>query len=151
MCTIRRAAKEDIDAMLALGAAFFGFSRFAEFVPFDPAGARASVASCVDSGIAFVAEQDGLIIGGIIGVLCQVWFSPNSTTAAELGWWVDEDYRGSMAGVRLLRAFESAAKDAGAIAVSMSDLSAGGTWPAGKLFEKLGYTVVERCQMKRIN
>ena len=150
MCTIRQATATDVDAMLALGAGFFDFSQFAQFVPFDPAGARASIAAAVDTGIAFVAEIDGRIIGAIMGILCPIWFNPSARLAAELGWWVDEGFRGSMAGVRLLQAFEAAAKEAGAVAVSMSDLSAGGTWPAARLFERLGYTVVERCQMKGV-
>lgn len=150
MLKIRPADPQDADQLLALGERFFEFSQFSGFVAFDSAGCKESVLSIIRDGIAYVAEIDGEIIGGILGVIVPVWFSPRHVVAAELGWWIDEQYRGGRAGVMLLRAFEGAAKVAGAVAVSMSDLSAGGTWPAGRLFEKLGYSVVERCQMKGV-
>jgi predicted N-acetyltransferase YhbS len=148
MCSIRPATPADIDGLLALVEPFFAFSQFSRFVSCSADTARPFVEQVVDTGIAFVADEDGAIVGGIIGLMSPIWFNPSAFTAAELGWWVSESHRGGMAGVKLLRAFENEAKERGAVVVTMSDLSAGGEWPAGKLFEKLGYAVVERCQMK---
>ena len=148
---IRPATDDDLDALVALGHRFFAFSRFADFVKFDASAARASLSRLKESGLVLVAEAaDGQIAGGIAGLLAPVWFNPSACMAAELGWWVDAAYRGSSAGVKLAKAFEQWAREHGAVAVSMSDLVISGATPAGQLFEKLGYRVVERCQVKAV-
>lgn len=148
---IRPATDDDTDTLIALGERFFAFSRFAEIVPFAADGARAALRKFMDTGVVLVAEApDGRVAGGIVGVMTQVWFNPCARLAAELAWWVDTEFRGTSAGVKLARAFEQWARDNGAAAVSMSDLVIEGETPAGRLFEKLGYRVVERCQVRSL-
>lgn len=153
MCQIRPATHDDLDAMVAMGERFFAFSRFADFAVFDRDVARASIANltALDGGIALVAVVGGEIVGGIIGVLAPLWFAPSQLSATEFAWWVSEEHRGGTTGIKLLRAFEQWAKDKGAAMVSMSDLVIEGATPAGRLFEKLGYTVVERSHVKKVN
>lgn len=148
---IRHATDADLDTLIALGERFFAFSRFVDFVPFDAAHARASLAHIQQSGVVLVAEaSDGRIAGGIVGAMVPLWFNPSVRVAAEMAWWVDEEFRGTSAGVKLARAFEQWGRERGAAAVSMSDLVIDGETPAGRLFEKLSYRVVERCQMKKV-
>lgn len=148
---IRPATADDLDALVALGHRFFAFSRFVDFVAFDAAAARAALVRLMDTGLVLVAEAaDGQVAGGIAGMLAPVWFNPGARMAAELGWWVDDAYRGSLAGVKLAWAFEQWGREQGAVAVSMSDLVIDGATPAGPLFERLGYRVVERCQVKGV-
>lgn len=153
MCQIRPATHEDLDALLAMGEQFFTFSRLAQFAVFDRGTALNSVVALIDAdtGVCLVAVVEGEIVGGIVGVLAPLWFAPSCLSATEFAWWVKEEHRGGTAGVKLLRAFEQWAKDNGAAMVSMSDLVIEGATPAGRLFEKLGYTVVERSHVKKVN
>lgn len=147
---IRKATHADLDALVALGQRFFAFSRFSAFVEFDREHARSSLAALMERGVLLVAESAGCLAGAIVGLMAPLWFNPTVSVAAELGWWVDERFRGSSAGVKLARAFEQWGRDNGAAVVTMSDLVIEGEAPAGRLFEKLGYQVVERSQIKAV-
>jgi len=108
-----------------------------------------------DARLVVVAEAvsvggKGEIIGGIAGLTSPLWFSPQVLFAVEIAWWVREDHRGGTAGIKLLRAFEGWAKSIGCKAVCLSDLIINNTSPAGALFGKLGYSVLERSHIKGI-
>lgn len=150
MCQIRPAQPEDLDALVAMGERFFAFSPFHKLTRFDPQAARASIAQVADAGVALVATVDGVVVGGLLGVTTALWFNPAQLVASEVAWWVADEYRGGAAGVRLLHAFEQWAREQGATLVSLSDLVIDGDTPAGSLFEKLGYTLVERSHAKVI-
>lgn len=152
MCTIRPAGPDDLDALAEMGARFFAYSAFAKVVPFDQDAARAAIehyAAPSPSSVTMVAEVDGQIAGGIVGVVTPVWFNPAAKVATELAWWVSEGHRGTSVAIRLYRAFEAWADEQGVDAIVMSDLVIDGDTPAGKLFEKLGYATVERAHIKQ--
>lgn len=101
--------------------------------------------SAIDHGLAFVAEVDGLVIGMIIGVKAPAMFNDNILIGQELGWWVDEEYRDTKAGVALLKAFEDACAECDII--SMSLLSTSEQKLRGYL-TSLGYTEAETAYFK---
>lgn len=152
MSMIRKAVPEDLDTLIQMGERFFAYSRFANVVAFDRETVRASLDALIgsDTSLVLVAVVDGQIIGGIAGTLAPLWFAPGMLSATEFAWWIDEAHRGGVSAVRLLRAFEQWAKTRGAAVVSMSDLVIDGQTPAGSLFDRLGYVVVERSHVKRI-
>ena len=117
---------------------------------FDPERLAGSLRGLLDMplGLVLVAEHDGEIVGGLMGLLTPLWFNQSATVASEVAWWVDPQYRGGAAGVRLLYTFEAWAKERGAAAVCLSDLVLDGEQPAGSLIDKLGYTLVERSHVK---
>ena len=90
------------------------------------------------------------IVGCICGIITNFWFARNTKVAAELGWWVNEEHRGSTASIRLLQAFENWAKEHGVKAITMSDLVINGDTPAGPIYKKLGYELVERAHVKGV-
>ena len=63
--------------------------------------ARSSLAALMERGV-LVAESAGAA-GAIVGLMALLWFNPTVSVAAEFGWWVDERFRGSSAGVKLAR------------------------------------------------
>jgi GNAT superfamily N-acetyltransferase len=150
MATIRHAQSEDLDALIDMGAHFFGYSEFSRFATFDKDAARASLLAIMQTGVVMVAEVEGEIAGGIVGVLAPLWFNPAFLAATECAWWVKEEFRGGTTGVKLLWAFEEWAKQSGAAMVAMSDLVINGEMPAGRLFEKLNYVAVERSHVKKV-
>lgn len=133
--------------MLRLASRFVARSPFARFVCYDPEIARDSILALVDRGAAFVMVVGDEIVGAIIGSVTVPWFS-RDLIAAELGWWVDPDHRGH--GNELRRQFEEWAKAMKAEVVVMSDVVLDDATPAGTLYERAGYEMVERSWIKGV-
>jgi len=53
-------------------------------------------------GLALVAERDGKLTGMLIGMIDSLIWDPDTRVLREIAYWVDEEYRGSTAGYRLL-------------------------------------------------
>jgi N-acetylglutamate synthase-like GNAT family acetyltransferase len=53
-------------------------------------------------GLALVAEKDGKLAGMLIGIVDSLIWDPDTRVLREIAYWVDEEYRGSTAGYRLL-------------------------------------------------
>lgn len=102
------------------------------------AGLMAAPRGCV-----LVAERDGLVIGGICGVVHEHPMS-GDTIASELGWWTNPDARGP--GVRLLKAFEAWARTQGACALQMVAPND----HVGAFYRRVGYAQVETLYQRRI-
>lgn len=79
--------------------------------------------SLIDKGEVLVAEHEGEIAGGIGGIVANnLWF-PDEQELVELFWWVAEDFRGSSAGLRLLKGWVDHGKSLGVKRIVMSDES----------------------------
>lgn len=147
---VRPATAEDVPRLAEMGRGFFAFSAFGEFAEYDPASAARSIEAMRSTGCALVATDDGVIVGALLGLLAPLWFDDSALIASEMAWWVDESHRHTPAGMRLYRVFEDWAIEHGATAIVMSDLVVrGGGMPAARLFERLGYTPIERAHIKR--
>jgi GNAT superfamily N-acetyltransferase len=150
MSMVREAAIKDLDQLIEMGMSFIAYSGYSEYADPDPDVLKDVLCNLMKGGKVFVAEYKGEIIGGIAGLTSPLWFSPQVLFAVEIAWWVREDHRGGTAGIKLLRAFEGWAKSIGCKAVCLSDLIINNTSPAGALFGKLGYSVLERSHIKGI-
>jgi len=150
MSTVRQAAVSDVDALVELGRNFVWYSSYGSMINVTDDDIARGLCQVLDHGVIFVAERKGEIVGGIAGVMNSLWFAPHVKVGTELAWWVRPDSRNSPAAVRLLRAFESWSAEQGATHVAMSDLVIQGDTPAGKLFEKLGYTLTERSHIRGV-
>ena len=53
-------------------------------------------------GLALVAEKDGELAGLLIAMIDPIIWDPDTRIMRELAYWVDEEYRGSTAGYRLI-------------------------------------------------
>jgi N-acetylglutamate synthase-like GNAT family acetyltransferase len=53
-------------------------------------------------GLALVAEKEGKLAGMLIGIVDSLVWDPDTRVLREIVYWVDEEYRGSTAGYRLL-------------------------------------------------
>lgn len=142
--TIRPATEEDLDAVVALGLAFHAGSPYRDLFDADPARLRLSAAEMVEKGVIFVAEQDGALVGMLGGVMAHHFVS-GEPFAAELCWWVLPEARGR-SGLRLETAFLAWAREHGATFVTMS----APTDRAARLFERLGYALMERAYYRRL-
>lgn len=150
MSTVRLATVSDVDALVELGRKFVSYSNYSNMISVSDDNIARGLCGILDVGVVFVADKKGVIVGGIAGAMSSLWFAPHVKVATELAWWVREEDRNTPAAVRLLRAFEIWAADQGASHIAMSDLIIQGDAPAGKLFEKLGYTLTERSHIKGV-
>lgn len=62
-------------------------------------------------GLALVAEKDGKLVGMLIGMIDSLIWDPDTRILREIAYWVDEEYRGSTAGYRLLSQYVDEAQD----------------------------------------
>lgn len=147
MTVIRKANQADVFDLLVLAR---GFSREAPTMhKWDKEKTEQLLNMVIDtpSCVAYVWEEDGEIVGGLLGVL-QPLFMSHTLVAAELAWFVDESVRGKRGALRLVKAFEGWAKEHDADYITMADIE--GIANLGLLYERLGYKKTETSYSKRI-
>lgn len=146
--TVRRATLQDANAILPLARKFAQRTVYAHFVPYDDETARGRILEALSRGVFFVLDVDGKIVGGIMGVVAPtIWFSPVPVTQ-ELGWFVDDDYRGH--GDELRKRFEACGKQLRTPVCVLSDVRLDDAMPNGQLYERAGYHVSERAWIKSL-
>lgn len=148
MALIRQATAEDIAQLSEFGSKFFQYSGYGKLLPYSAEGMVHALYTILDTGVIFVAEVDGRLVGTIMGIISAMWCQPSVPVAAELAWWVDEEHRNGPVGIRLLKQFEDHAKEQGAQVIAMSDLLLGGKSMVAEMLNRLGYETTERTHMK---
>lgn len=148
MVTIRLADKDDVPVLVAMGRRFLASSAYASAVLPTDDEVEDSLLSLVAHGVVFVADKDGVPVGMLAGAMSRIWFCPRPV-AAELAWWVDEEYRGGTAGIRLVQQFQDWARLEGAKFVVMSD-QVGGDPHVGPMLLRMGFADVERSWMQEV-
>lgn len=148
MALIRQATAEDIAQLSEFGSKFFQYSGYGKLLTYSAEGMVHALYTILDTGVIFVAEVDGRLVGGIMGIMSVLWCQPSVPVAAELAWWVDEQYRNHPIGIRLLKQFEDYAKEQGAKVVVMSDMLLEGRSTVGEMLNRFGYETTERSHMK---
>jgi len=145
---VRLATADDLDVIAAMGQRFFAGTRYAAALSPSHEDMRAAIGAVCEHGRVWVAEVDGVPRGFLAAILQPVWFSPGARVALETSWWMDEDVRGRVEGVRLLLEFESWARSQGAQAICMSDIVLEGESAAERILTRLGYRITERTFTK---
>jgi GNAT superfamily N-acetyltransferase len=141
---IRPATREDLPAMIALGAKMHAESAYAGF-DFD-------TSKLVDLGLHYIANPDtcfavvceddhGHLLGMHAGYVSEYYFG-RDLIASDLLLFVDPGKRGSLAAAKLVRAFEEWAFAKGAQEVCPGSSTMVAPERTAKLYERLGYTVV---------
>jgi GNAT superfamily N-acetyltransferase len=151
--SIRQATPDDLDVLIGLGETFFAYSPYSAEVNYDPESVRSTLISVMGNpgAIALVAEHDGKIVGGMVGVMTVLWFNRNVAIATELAWWMDPDHRAGRVGLVLFRRFEAWAKEMGAQLLVMSDFGSEKNPRVSRLFEQLDLRCVERSHFKALH
>jgi GNAT superfamily N-acetyltransferase len=96
-----------------------------------------------------VGEIDGKVVGGMLGHLSQYFFG-NDFMAADIGLFVKKEHRGSSVGIKLIKAFESWAKEHGAKEVNIIQSTGVEVEKTTHLMERLGYTNCGSTMKKEI-
>ncbi|EAB6210851.1 GNAT family N-acetyltransferase [Salmonella enterica subsp. enterica serovar Mississippi] len=144
---IRVAQLGDIPKIIELGRELHEESCYSS-QQFDTDIAEQKIASLINGdGVVFLAEQDGVIIGGFAGGLSQQWFSKEKI-AFDYSLFISKSCRHGITALKLIRAFEYWAKEVGASRVVIGITTkihpeatarlykAAGYQPSGNLFDK---------------
>jgi hypothetical protein len=142
---------DDVSALSAMGTRFVRLASYGRHMLSSKEEIAIGLRRMLEQGaVGWVAVVDDKIVGALIAALAPVWWSPSILVGAELAWWVEEEHRGGMTAVRLERMFEAWAIAKGAMFAAMSDLVVDGKDTAGPLLERLGYQMVERAHIKKV-
>ena len=150
---IRRATIEDIPRLQDMGAKFFAASGLDKWFSYDPRSFTNVVENFMADDRAVVLVGDGEMgAAGMAAALAYpCWFDNRHTTAQELFWWVEPDYRGGPMGTKLRRGLESWARDGGCSTMEMGALEGLRVEAVTLLLDRKGYRPKERVFCKRLS
>ena len=145
---LRPANKSDIPAMVELGAMHVASCSYKDFA-YDRAKTAKALSDLMDKhGFAVVAEQDGKIVGGMVGDVVEMWFS-TTRLGIEHIIFIHPKYRGPRMAVRLIAAWEKWCKIQKCEYIQASVTS--GHFGAANLYARLGFEYVGPNFRKRID
>jgi hypothetical protein len=147
---VRDATAADLDAIADMGVKFSAYTAYAKHMTPTKEELLAAFQTLLSVGKIFVADIDGKVVGFIGCLIHPSWFSPTTRIAMEMAWWMNEDHRGGVSAIRLVKAYEDWATSMGASFICMSDLIIDGNPGIGNMLGRLGYTMTERTHMKGI-
>lgn len=148
---VRPVEHDDIAVCIELGKAMHLESRYRDY-EFNQAKIENLISATFtqqDMCSMFVAEEDGVIIGLLIGICAEYWFGTDKQTA-DLAIYVIPEKRGSSAVGRLIRIYEKWAVGIGVKEVGVSTSTGVQPERTGRLFERLGYAPTAYTYSKRI-
>lgn len=122
--------------MVELGTRFIATTRYAGYIGQNQDQMRATLLHLIENGLLLVLTIKD-VVQGMIGAFVFDHPVSGERTASETFWWTEPEHRGG--GVRLMRAAENWARNAGAKRMQMIAPEE----RVGKFYEKLGYTQVE--------
>jgi predicted N-acetyltransferase YhbS len=144
---IRHLNPEDKDQFISLIEAFFKerLEIDGEQFDIDNASKTFDLMIGMESVLALVAEQDGKIVGTIVGMIGDVLFG-KGRMAQEMVWYVYPQNRGC--GIRLIKSFESIAKDLGCDSLLMWGMQ---NDKSNDYYIRSGYKHIQNSYQKRIS
>ncbi len=101
-----------------------------------------------DFGI-FVLCADTEVVGMFLCFVTPCFFS-DVKQAVEIAWYVDPEYRGSKMAAKMLKIYEQWAKERDAVCVNLVNLDVLRGVKVAKLYERMGYKMVENTFMKEL-
>jgi GNAT superfamily N-acetyltransferase len=136
---IRVATFDDIDTLISIGRVMHNESAY-KVLSFNDDKVGALLAGLISepNGVVFIAERAGVILGGFAGGISDFWFG-NDSHAYDYGLFILPEHRGGSAAIRLLAAFESWAKDMGAVWCDVGITTGVHVEQTTRLYQKLGY------------
>jgi GNAT superfamily N-acetyltransferase len=149
MITLERLKVYDIEQTIDLAVKFNKVYGMVEQISKDKIRRMLESSLVYDkSYFAIVMKDDDKVVGALVGFSAEHPYY-DVVMASELGWYVEEDYRGKLTGIQMLKEFELWAKEeakADFVAMvytdEMSDLS--------KLYTGLGFIPVEHTYAKTL-
>lgn len=148
---IRPYQPEDLPDCIELGRAMHSESSFASH-PFVPAKIRQLSDQCLNNPnyVCFVAKREDALIGLMVGLKCEHYFSDHSY-AADLALYVLPPYRGSTAAVRLVSQFIHWATQVGCQEIRCGVTAGINDAMADKLYKRFGFEFAGSLYLRSIS
>lgn len=142
MAQVRRVVAADIPALVEMGAALRAESPRYQTKDYDGDKVRRILEGMVagDFGGAFVAEDDGQLVGVTLVVDTERWFGPG-TFVTDLTLYVKPEHRGNGAFQALVAAIEEWTRDKGIHDLALGVSTEVHPEATVRAYEKLGYRV----------
>lgn len=138
----RRATPEDMDAIARMAKSFHAATCYVSQIPLNLDSALSSVANFATQPncIMLVVESDeGKVVGMAAASATRHWFNADHIVGQEHFWWVDEEARGSGAGLRLIEALEEWATKIGCHSFCMATTANLTPEALAKFYKRRGY------------
>lgn len=148
---IRDGVEADFARCVELGFNFHQHAYGKEGVAYCTDSCLQTLAMAKGFGLFVVAEFDGVVQGFCIGVRSPMMMNHAVTVGAEMAWWVEPEYRGTSAGLGLLKAIEERARDEGVELWSMVLLDSVEPEKIDKIYRRMGYKPAEKVYLKRLS
>lgn len=149
MTLIRKAALDDVPAIVDMAERFYADTVFNEWFDFNPKTVGQLASSLAADHVMLLAEQEGRVVGMVGLFVVPFMFNADHHSAHEVVWWVDPDAQGNGLGRALLEAIEPACKAKGAQVIYMVHM-ANSPPQAAALYNRLGYALSESAYTKRV-
>lgn len=147
---IRKGTEQDLERCLDLSENFYATTFHKDYVPLDRDSCADYFRISINQSMLAVAEFNGVVQGFILAISSPFVVNKAYTTASELAWWIEPEYRNGSAGIKLLRFSESLAKKQGASFISMASLQASMPEKVHKLYSSQGYEHAESTYLKAV-
>jgi GNAT superfamily N-acetyltransferase len=135
---IRPATYSDIPRILELGVIMHATTDYST-LNYDQERAGQFMYSLIaGAGVVFLAEVDGVVVGGIAGALGQQWFN-DDLYAYEIALFIDPASRSGITAVKLVKAFMAWAKLRGAKHVEAGITTGRGVDGISQFYQSLGF------------
>lgn len=128
--------------MCELGASMHAESSYNSY-RFDPAKVKQTLEDIINSdiGIPIVAERDGVLIGGMVGLLVSHYFGPDKV-AIDYALFIAQEERRGRLGLKILKAWIEEAKSLGADQISIANSTGVEIDKVKALYEFVGFKQV---------
>ncbi len=140
--TIRRAEKDDVEKLVELGKIMHKESVYSKY-PFDQEHIKRYGDYMIENpdefGVFFSEDSKGNVNAMVGGHITKMWFNPAVKIAFDLMIYSRPEKRGSIAVVRVVKAFEQWAKGVGASSVTMGVTAGINNDMAAKFLSAIGY------------
>jgi GNAT superfamily N-acetyltransferase len=145
---IRDATEHDVPQILPMAARFLASTPYGQLLPTEPERLEAFVRAILAIGVAFVAEDHGGALVGMIAFVVAEHPISGQEYADEQAWWVSPECRGGSIGPKLLHAAEAWARQRGLTMVKMvAPVASEGV---AAYYERIGYEAVEVSYVKQL-
>lgn len=136
---IRDATEEEAVELTSWGQLMFEESQFSQY-EFDQYKVLGLIKTLVKepNGIALVAEVDGNVVGGMIGVVTEHFFG-STKVASDYAVFLAPEFRKDRTGLYLVKAYIAKAKELGADEITIGNSTGVDFERVATLFERMGF------------
>ena len=150
---IRRATIEDAQKLAECAGKFYEHSNCKDVgLFFDLKHTKDFAVGLIESpnGCLILAENDGVLVGFVAGVIAPWMMDRSQFIAQEQAWWINPEHRNGKYAIGLLRAFESWAKDNGATHCIMVHLENDMSPRLERFYGAMKYQRMETNYMRKV-